>query len=101
MYKIDSKQGPTYYITRDYAQNYAIIRGKNLKKNIYISSVQLLSHLQLFATPCSIPGFPVHHQHPELTQTRVHQVRDAIQPSHPLSSPTPPAFSLSQHQGLF
>ena len=50
---------------------------------------------------CSTPGFPVHHQLLELTQTHVHQVGDAIQPSHPLSSPSPPTFSLSQHQGLF
>ena len=50
---------------------------------------------------CSTPGFPVHHQLPELTQTHVHRVCDAIQPSHPLSSPSPPTFSLSQHQGLF
>ena len=50
---------------------------------------------------CSMPGFPAHHQLPELTQTHVHQVADAIQPSHPLSSPSPPAFSLSQHQRLF
>ena len=50
---------------------------------------------------CRTPGFPVHHQLPELTQTHVHRVGDAIQPSQPLSSPSPPAFSLSQHQGLF
>ena len=50
---------------------------------------------------CSTPGFPVHRQLPELAQTHVHQVGDAIQPSHSLSSPSPPAFSLSQHQGLF
>ena len=50
---------------------------------------------------CSMPGFPVHHQLPEFTQTHVHRVSDVIQPSHPLSSPTSPAFSLSQHQGLF
>ena len=50
---------------------------------------------------CSMPGFPVHHQLPELAQTHVHQVSDAIQPSHPLSSPLPLAFNLSQHQGLF
>ena len=50
---------------------------------------------------CSTPGFPVHHQLPELTQTHVHRVNDAIWPSHPLSSPSPPAFNLSQHQGLF
>ena len=50
---------------------------------------------------CSTPGFPVHHQLPEFTQTQVHRVGDAIQPSHPLSSPSPPASSLCQHQGLF
>ena len=50
---------------------------------------------------CSTPGLPVHHQLPEFTQTHVHQVGDAIQPSHPLSSPSPPAPSPSQHQGLF
>ena len=50
---------------------------------------------------CSMPGFPVHHQLLELAQTHVHQVGDAIQTSHPLSSPSPPAFNLSQHQGLF
>ena len=50
---------------------------------------------------CSTPDFPVLHCLPELAQTYVHQVGDAIQPCHPLSSPSPPAFSLSQHQGLF
>ena len=50
---------------------------------------------------CNTPGFPVHHQVLELTQTHVHWVGDAIQPSHPLWSPSPPALSLSQHQGLF
>ena len=50
---------------------------------------------------CSTPGFPVYHQLLELAQTHVHWVSDAIQPSHPLSSPSPPAFNLSQHQGLF
>ena len=67
------------------------------------SPVQSLSCVQLFATPwtaCSTPGFPVHHQLPELAQARVHKVGDAIQPSHPLSSPSP-IFNLSQHQGLF
>ena len=49
---------------------------------------------------CSTPGFPVPHQLPELTQTHVHRVGDDIQPSHPLSSPSP-ALNLSQHQGLF
>ena len=50
---------------------------------------------------CSTPGLPVYHQLPEFTQTHVHWVGDAIQPSHPLSSPSPPALTLSQHQGLF
>ena len=50
---------------------------------------------------CSMPGFPVHHQLLELAQTHAHRVGDAIQPSHPLSSPSPPAFNLSQHRGLF
>ena len=50
---------------------------------------------------CSTLGLPVHHQLLELTQTHVHQVGDAIQPSHPLLSPSPPTFNLSQHQGLY
>ena len=50
---------------------------------------------------CSMPGLPVHHQLPELAQTHVHWVADAIQPSHLLSSPFPPAFNLSHHQSLF
>ena len=49
----------------------------------------------------STPGFPVHHQLPEFAQTHVHRVGDAIQPSHPLSPPSPPAFNLSQHQVFF
>ena len=49
------------------------------------------------AMDCSTPGLPVHHQLPEFTQTHLHRVSDAIQPSHPLSSPSPPAFDLSQH----
>ena len=50
---------------------------------------------------CSTPGFPVHHQLPELAQTHVHQIGDAIQPSHPLSALSSPALNLSQDQGLF
>ena len=50
---------------------------------------------------CSTPGLPVHHQLPEFTQTQVHRVGDAIQPSHQLSSPSPPAPNPSQHQGIF
>ena len=71
----------------------------------FYSSVQFSSVAQSCLTPCnpmnrSTPGLPVHHQLPESTQTHVHWVGDAIQPSHPLSSPSP-AFCLSQHQGLF
>ena len=66
------------------------------------SSVQSLSRVRLYnPRNCSIPGFPVHHQLPEFTQTHVHQVSDAIQPSHPLSSRSPPAHNHSQHQSLF
>jgi len=76
----------------------------NLEK--WLSSVQLISVAQSCPTLCdpmnrSTPGLPVHHQLPEFTQTHVHRVSDAIQPSHPLSSPSPPAPSPSQHQGLF
>ena len=77
---------------------------KELAWNNKFSSVPSLNRVWLFAIPwtaCSMPGVPVHHQLPELAQTHVHQVADAIQPSHPLLSPSPPAFSLSQHQGLF
>ena len=69
-------------------------------------SIQFSSISQSCPTLCnpmnrSTPGLPVHHQLPEFTQTHVHRVSDAIQPSHPLSSPYPPAFNISQHQGLF
>ena len=70
------------------------------------SSVQLSSVDQLCPTLCdpmnrSMPGLPVHHQLPEFIQSHIHQVGDAIQPAHPLSSPSPPAPNPSQHQGLF
>ena len=68
--------------------------------------VQFNSVTQSCPTLCdpmnrSTPGLPVHHELPEFTHTHVHQVSDAIQPSHPLSSPSPPAPNPSQHQGLF
>ena len=66
------------------------------------SSVQSLSRVRLCDhMNCSMPSLPVHQQFPESTQTHVHQVSDVIHLSHPLSSPSPPAFNLSQHQGLF
>ena len=68
---------------------------------VQFSSVQLLSCVWLFATPWIAACLPVHHQLLESTQTHVHRVSDAIQPSHPLSSPSPPAPNTSQYQGLF
>ena len=70
------------------------------------SSVQFSSVTQSCPTLCdpmnrSTPGLPVHHQLPEFTQTHIHRVGDAIQPSHPLSSPSPPAPKPSRHQGLY
>ena len=73
---------------------------KFLQDHAESSSVQSCPTLS-DSMDCSKPGFPVHHQHPGLTQTHVDWVSDAIQPSHPLSSPSPSAFNLSQHQGLF
>ena len=73
--------------------------------SVYYCSVQFSSVAQLCPTlcnpvDCSTPGFPVHHQLPEPTQTHVHRVGDVIQISHPLSSPSPPAFNLFQDQCL-
>ena len=69
-------------------------------------SIQFSSVARSCLTLCdpiyhNMPGFPVQHQLPELAQTHVHWVSDAIQPSHPLSSPSPPVLSLAQHQGIF
>ena len=77
-----------------------------LKLRLLFSSVQFSSVTQSCPTVCdpmnySMPGLPVHHQLPEFTQTHVHWVGDAIQPSHPRLSPSPPVPSPSQHQGLF
>ena len=71
---------------------------------VWFSSVQFSRSVVTYSLDpmdCSEPGLPVHHQLLEFIQTHVHWVSDAIQPSHPLSSPSPPAFNLSQHQGLF
>ena len=80
---------------------------KYFSVNIFLSSLSVSSlQSQLCLTlcdpmDCSIPGFPVHHQVLKFTQTHVHRVGDAIQSSHSLSSPSPPALNFSQHQGLF
>ena len=68
---------------------------------IQFSSVAQSCQILCDPMNCSTPSLPVHHQLPEFTQTHVHRVSDAIQTSHPLSSPSPLAFNLSQHQGLF
>ena len=80
------------------------MKWENVENNQF-SSVHISSVAQLCPTLCdpmnrSTPGFPVHHQLPEFTQTDVHRVSDAIQPSHPLSSPSPPAPNPSQHQSF-
>ena len=83
------------------------IRSNSLNLLVHMHSVQLVSSVtQLCLTLCdpmnhSTLGLPVHHQLPEFTQTHVHLVGDATQPSHPLLSPSPPAPNPSNHQGLF
>ena len=72
---------------------------ENIQNNIQFSSVTQSCPTLCDPMDFSTPGLPVHHQLPEFTQTHVHWVSDAIQPSHPLSSPSP-TFNLSQHQGL-
>ena len=75
---------------------------KQLQLNVSqsVSSVAQLCPILCNLMDCSTPGLPIHHHLPELAQTHIHQVGDAIPPSHPLSSPSPPAFCLSQHQCL-
>ena len=74
---------------------------KNKHVSVHFSSVTQSCPTLCDPMNCSTPGLPVHHQPPEFTQTHAHRVSDAIQPSDCLSSPSPPTFSLSQHQGLF
>ena len=69
--------------------------------SVEISSVTQLCLILWNPKDCSTPGFPVHHQLPELTQTHVHWIGVSIQPSHPLSSPSPQALNIPQHQALF
>ena len=76
---------------------------KMLKINHWVQFSSVAQSCLILCDPmnCSTPGLPVHHQLPEFTQTHVYRVGDAIQPSNPLSSPSPPAHNPSQHQGLF
>ena len=69
--------------------------------SVHLSSVAQSCPTLCDPMDCSTPGLPVHHRLPDFTQTHVHRVCDAIQPSHPLSSPSPPALNLSLHQSLF
>ena len=76
-----------------------------LRSNLMIILILFSSVTQLYPDlcdpmNCSTPGFPVHHQLLKPTQTHVHHIGNAIQPSHPLSSPSPPTFNLSQHKSL-
>ena len=77
------------------------LEGKLWQTSVHFSSVAQSCPTLCNPMNCSTSGLPVYHQLPEFTQTHVHRVGDAIQPSHPLSSPSPSAFNLSQHQGLF
>ena len=88
------------------AEDFTLWRNWQLSTQVTSYRDQIRSVAQSCPTLCdpmnrSTPGLPVHHQLPEFTQTHVHRVSDAIQPSHPLSSPSPPAPNPSQHQGLF
>ena len=84
-----------------YQINYLMFLSLLLSRSAQFSSVAQSCPTHCDPMNCSTPGLPIHHQLPEFTQTRVHRVSDAIQPSHPLSSPSPPAPNPSQHQGLF
>ena len=77
------------------------LNSENFSSSVQFSCVAQLCPTLCDPMDCSMPGFPVHHQLPELAQTHVHWVGDAIQPSSPLLSSSPPAFNLSQHHGFF
>ena len=102
---VEHKMGIFEWYSGQCLLNISITNNKSEFVVIYYYSVHFSSVAQSCLTlyeplDCSMPGFPVHHQLLGLTWTCVHRVGDAIQPSHPLSFPSPPAFNLSQHQGL-
>ena len=108
MHLFQPRELPGHFISKDSA--WAILASELHREVLWEScrksSVQFSSVVQLCPTLCdpmnhSTPGLPVHNQLPESNQTHIHQVGDAIQPSHPLLSPSPPALKLSQHQALF
>ena len=95
-----------YYYGLEFLRKNGVTLIVKNKKSLICSSVQFSSVAQWYLTlcnpmNCSTPALPVHYQLLESTQTHVHRVRDAIQSSYPLSSPSPPAHNPSQHQGLF
>ena len=103
MFETDSWQGDV--VSRELSLAMLWPREDGLVERLKRGSVQFSSVVQLCSalrdpTDCSTPGLPVHHQLSEPAPTHLHQVGDAIQPSHPLSSPSPPAPNPSQHQGL-
>ena len=81
-----------------WTKDYDTIKSHPLQMNFCFSSVAQSYPTLCDPMDCNMTGFPVHHQLLELAQTHVHRICDVIQPSHPLSPPSPPAFSLSQHQ---
>ena len=97
------KTGVAMLITKKISDQRLLLEIKNghLIMIVQFSSVTQSCPTLWDPMDCSIPGFPVLHYLPEFAQTQVHRVGDAMQPSHPLLSPSPPALNLSQHQGLF
>ena len=91
-----------------WAAIYGVAQSRTQLKQFSSSSSRIISSVQSLSCPtlcdpmnCSTPGIPIHHHLPEFIQTHVHRVGDAIQPSRPLSSPSPPAPNPSQHQSIF
>ena len=99
--RVPQKRKISLYIENNHQRHNKQRQNKTLIFLLSVQSVSLLCPTLCNSTDCSKPGFPVHHQLLELAQTDIHRVGDAIQPSYPLQSPSPPAFNLSQHQGLF
>ena len=88
---------------KEFVPHTQMVRGQPLAlAAAWVIVLQLLSCLTLCdPRDCNTPGFPLLHYVPEFAQTHAHRISDVIQPSHPLSSPSPPALNFSQHQGLF
>ena len=89
------------YRLADLITMFRLVSSECVVLHLQFSSVAQLCSALCDPVDCSMPGLPVHHQLPELAQTHIHRVDDAIQPPHPLLSPCPPTFSLSHPQGLF